>query len=322
VGLAERVPLVGIPQHRLNDCMETLTDAGFGVVIRHGQNDIETRNRNIWTTEQTETPRSLDEADITDLTSSQNGTELAADDSRLDFAQTPQAQSVAQPIIEPSERHNFRINDPHLGEGGAKTKYGYNIEAIKTLQTIESENRLATPEEQEILSRYVGWGGLQEAFDETKPGWAREYQELKDLLSPEEYSAARASVLNAHYTSPVVISAMYDKLEEMGVKGGNILEPSMGVGNFFGLLPESMESAKLYGVELDSITGRIAQQLYQNADIKVMGFERTTMPDSFFDVAVGNVPFGGFGVVDKKYDKHKFMIHDYFFSKSLDQVRI
>ena len=216
---------------------------------------------------------------------------------------------------------NFRITDDHLGEGGAKTKYAYNIEAIKTLQAIESENRLATPEEQAILSRYVGWGGLQEAFDDTKPNWSREYQELKGLLSLEEYEAARASVLNAHYTSPTVISAMYEALERMGVNGGNILEPSMGVGNFFGLLPESMQNAKLYGVELDSITGRIAQQLYPQADIKVTGFEKTTMPDSFFDVAVDNVPFGGFGVVDKKYDKHKFMIHDYFFAKTLDQVR-
>jgi len=216
---------------------------------------------------------------------------------------------------------NFRITDPHLGEGGAKTKYGYNIEAIKTLQTIESENRLATPEEQAILSRYVGWGGIQEAFDERKTGWAKEYQELKGLLSPEEYKSARATVLNAHYTSPTVIAAMYETLERMGVKDGNILEPAMGIGNFFGMLPESMQNAKLYGVELDSISGRIAKQLYQNADIKVMGYEKTKMPDSFFDVAVGNVPFGGFKVPDKKYDKHKFVIHDYFFGKTLDQVR-
>ena len=162
---------------------------------------------------------------------------------------------------------------------------------------------------------------MQEAFDDRKPGWAKEYQELKSLLSPEEYNAAQKSVLNAHYTSPTVISAMYETLERFGVNGGNILEPSMGVGNFFGMMPESMQNAKLYGVELDSITGRIAKQLYQQADIKVTGFEKTTMPDSFFDVAVGNVPFGGFGVVDKKYDKHKFMIHDYFFAKTLDQVR-
>jgi len=216
---------------------------------------------------------------------------------------------------------NFRITDPHLGEGGAKTKYICNIEAIRALKTIESENRRATPDEQEILSRYVGWGGIQQAFDENAQGWQKEFAELRELLTPDEYDAARASTLNAHYTSPVVIEAMYETLERLGVRGGNILEPSCGVGNFFGLLPDSMQGAKLHGVELDSITGRIAQQLYPNADIKVTGFEKTDMPDNFFDVAIGNVPFGGFGVNDKKYDKHNFMIHDYFFAKSLDQVR-
>ena len=216
---------------------------------------------------------------------------------------------------------NFRITDFALGEGGTKSKYSNNIIAIHTLQTIESENRNATPQEQELLSRYVGWGGIQQAFDPDAVGWEKEYNELKSLLTPEEYEAARASVLNAHYTSPTVISAMHDALSRLGVTGGNILEPSMGVGNFFGLLPENMQSAKLYGVELDTITGRIAQQLYPNANIKVTGFEHTTMPDNFFDVAIGNVPFGGFSVPDKKYDKHNFMIHDYFFAKSLDQVR-
>ena len=204
-------------------------------------------------------------------------------------------QAVTEADVSEAATHsaNFRITDPHLGEGGAKTKYAYNIEAIKTLQAVESENRSATPDEQEILSRFVGWGGLQEAFDESKTGWAREYQELKGLLSPDEYDAARASVLNAHYTSPTVISAMYEALERMGVNGGNILEPSCGVGNFLGLLPDSMQNAKLYGVELDSITGRIAQQLYPQADIKVTGFEKTTMPDSFFDVAVGTCRSAG-----------------------------
>ena len=216
---------------------------------------------------------------------------------------------------------NFRITNPHLGEGGPKTKYNYNIEAIRTLQIIEAEGRTATPDEQQILSCYVGWGGIQQAFDESSQGWAKEYEELRALLSPAEYESARASTLNAHYTSPTVISAMYEALERLGVKGGNILEPSCGAGNFLGLLPDSMQNANLYGVELDSITGRIAKQLYPNADIKVMGFEKTQMPDSFFDVAIGNVPFGGFSVIDKKYDKHNFMIHDYFFAKSLDQVR-
>ena len=225
------------------------------------------------------------------------------------------------PVNTESHGTNFRITDPHLGEGGAKTKYTFNVEAIRALQAIESENRQATPEEQATLSRYVGWGGIQEAFDERKPNWVKEYEELKSLLTPQEYEAARASTINAHYTSPTVITAMYETLERMGVDGGNILEPSCGAGNFFGLLPESMQNAKLYGVELDSITGRIAQQLYPQADIKVMGFEKTNMPDSFFDVAVGNVPFGNSGVIDKKYDRHKFLIHDYFFGKTLDQVR-
>jgi adenine-specific DNA methylase len=224
-------------------------------------------------------------------------------------------QSAAQTPV------NFRITDEHLGEGGAKTKYGFNTAAIRTLQTIEAEGRLATPEEQAILSKYVGWGGIPQAFDADNDGWKREYGELRELLSPEEYDSARASTLNAHYTTPVVIKAIYDAVERMGFKDGNLLEPSMGVGNFFGLLPDSMKNAKLYGVELDGVTGRIAKQLYQNADIKVTGFEKTDMPDAFFDVAVGNVPFGNFGVVDKRYEKHNFHIHDYFFAKALDQVR-
>ncbi|MDR1703319.1 MAG: DEAD/DEAH box helicase family protein, partial [Clostridiales bacterium] len=220
-----------------------------------------------------------------------------------------------------TERRNFRITDDHLGEGGAKMKYSFNVTAIRTLQAIESENRLATPEEQETLSRYVGWGGLQQAFDKDNAGWGKEYAELKSLLTPEEYDSARASVLNAHYTSPTVIRAMYETLERMGVTEGNILEPSCGVGNFLGLLPDSMKKAKLYGVELDSITGRMAKQLYQRADIKVMGFEKTDTPDAFFDAAVGNVPFGSYKIVDKRYDKHNFYVHNYFFAKTLDQVR-
>ncbi|MDR2771013.1 MAG: hypothetical protein LBB57_03130, partial [Clostridiales Family XIII bacterium] len=225
------------------------------------------------------------------------------------------------PEIPRSERHNFRITDDDLGAGGAKTKYRNNIEAIKTLQIVESENRFATPEEQEVLSRYVGWGALQHAFDPDRAEWANEYAELKALLTPEEYESARATTLNAHYTSPAVIKAIYKAAENMGFRTGNVLEPSCGIGNFFGLLPESMADSKLFGVEIDSLTGRIARQLYQKNSVAVQGFEKTELPDSFFDLAIGNVPFGGYGVSDKRYDKHKFHIHDYFFAKTLDKVR-
>ena len=223
------------------------------------------------------------------------------------------------PSVPPSQ--NFRITDNNLGTGGAKTKYKANIDAITTLQAVEADNRYATHDEQGILSRYVGWGGIAEAFDDQNTSWSKEYAELRELLSPMEYDLARDSVLNAHYTSPTVIKAIYDTVERLGFKSGNLLEPAMGVGNFFGLLPDSMKDAKLYGVELDSITARIAKQLYPQATIKEMGYEKTNYPDSFFDVAVGNVPFGSYGVHDKRYNKHKFMIHDYFFGKTLDQVR-
>ena len=215
---------------------------------------------------------------------------------------------------------NFRIMDDDLGKGGAKEKFWRNIKAIATLKQTEAEGRNATPEEQHILSQYVGWGGLADAFDPDKAGWRAEYDELKGVLSPEEYAAARASTLNAHYTSPTVIRAIYDAVENMGFQTGNILEPSMGVGNFFGMLPESMESSRLYGVELDSITGRIAKQLYPKADITVAGFETIDRKD-FFDLAVGNVPFGQYQVNDRAYNKLGFSIHDYFFAKTLDQVR-
>lgn len=215
---------------------------------------------------------------------------------------------------------NFRIMDDNLGTGGAKEKFWRNIKAIATLKQIEAEGRNATPEEQHILSQYVGWGGLADAFDPDKAGWRAEYDELKGALSPEEYAAARASTLNAHYTSPTVIRAIYDAVENMGFQTGNILEPSMGVGNFFGLLPESMKSSRLYGVELDSITGRIAKQLYPKADITVAGFETTDRKD-FFDLAVGNVPFGQYQVSDRAFDKLGFSIHNYFFAKALEQVR-
>ena len=215
---------------------------------------------------------------------------------------------------------NFRITDDHLGEGGAKRKYGYNIAAIRTLKQIEAEGRTATPEEQETLSRYVGWGGIPQAFDPDNTSWTKEYAELVGALTAEEYEMARASTLNAHYTSPTVIRGIYEAVGNMGFQTGNILEPACGVGNFFGLLPENMAASRLYGVELDSITGRIAKQLYPNANITVAGFETTNRRD-FFDLAVGNVPFGSYKVSDRAYDKLGFPIHDYFFAKTLDQVR-
>ena len=220
----------------------------------------------------------------------------------------------------PEPAGNFRITDDHLGEGGAKQKYARNIEAIRTLFKLEQEHRGATAEEQQVLSQYVGWGGLADAFDPNKDGWAKEYTELKGLLSEDEYAAARSSTLNAHYTSPTVIHAIYDAVEKIGFRSGNILEPSMGVGNFFGMLPDTMQGSRLYGVELDSITGRIAQKLYPQADITVAGFETTDRRD-FYDLAVGNVPFGNYKVADKAYNKFGFSIHNYFFAKAIDQVR-
>ena len=222
-----------------------------------------------------------------------------------------------EPTLEPQ---NFRITDDDLGAGGKKTKYEYNAAAIYTLKQIEAEGRQVTPEEQEILSRYVGWGGIPEAFDEHNAAWANEYTELKSLLTEEEYASAMGSVLNAHYTSPTVIRAIYDAVEQMGFTSGNILEPSMGIGNFFGMLPESMQDSRLYGVELDSLTGRIAQQLYPKANITVAGFETTDRRD-FYDLAIGNVPFGQYQVNDRAYNKLGFSIHNYFFAKALDQVR-
>ena len=216
---------------------------------------------------------------------------------------------------------NYVISDIELGVGTTKEKFQRNVEAIRTLETIESEKRLATNEEQEVLSKYVGWGGLADAFDETKSAWAKEYAELKTLLSEEEYISARESTLNAHYTSPVIIQEIYRTLQRMGFTKGNLLEPSMGIGNFFGMLPETMRESHLYGVELDSLTGRIARLLYPKANITVDGYEKTTFPNDFFDAAVGNVPFGQYKVADKKYDKYNFLIHDYFFGKTLDQVR-
>lgn len=231
-----------------------------------------------------------------------------------DTAQKPPAQPKQEPI-------NFHITDDDLGAGGAKAKFKANIEAIRLLQTLDAEQRQATAEEQEVLSRYVGWGGIPQAFDEKNADWAKEYAELKSLLPADEYSEARASTLNAFYTSPTVIKAMYEALSNMGLSKGNVLEPSCGVGNFMGLVPESMENIKMYGVELDSVSGRIAQQLYQKNKIAVQGFETMQLPDSFFDCVVGNVPFGNYKVPDKRYDRHNFLIHDYFIAKSLDLVR-
>ena len=225
-----------------------------------------------------------------------------------------------EPPTPKSELHNFQITDDHLGEGGAKAKFRMNMDAINLLKELEFDGRQAAPEEQVILSKYVGWGGLADAFDETKDNWKNEFAELYATLSPEEYAAARSSTLNAHYTSPTVIKAIYEAVGNMGFETGNILEPAMGVGNFFGCLPEAMQNSKLYGVELDSITGRIAKQLYPKADITIAGFETTDRRD-FYDLAIGNVPFGQYQVNDRAYNKLGFSIHDYFFAKALDQVR-
>jgi hypothetical protein len=231
----------------------------------------------------------------------------------------PSYYATAAPSAPP--KADFRITDDSLGHGGQKAKYKNNAEAIRTLKKIEGENRLATPEEQETLSRYVSWGSIPQVFDNRNVQWSAEREELSALLTQEEYTAARATTINAFYTSPTVIKAMYDGLSNMGFTKGNILEPSCGTGNFFGLLPEDMRESKLYGVELDSISGRIARQLYQTADIEIKGFEETKRPKNFFEAAIGNVPFGNYKVYDREYAQHKFNIHDYFFAKALDQVR-
>ena len=234
---------------------------------------------------------------------------------------TEEKQEESKAAPDKSAASNFQISDDHLGEGSPKEKFRRNLAAIVLLNRIESENRYATAEEQQVLSQYIGWGGLADAFDESKPNWSEEYQQLKAALSPDEYRMARESTLNAHYTSPVIIRQIYSALERMGFSKGNVLEPAMGVGNFLGMMPDSMKESNLYGVELDSISGRIAKQLYPHANIQICGFEKTTYPDNFFDLAIGNVPFGQYKVVDKKYDRNKFLIHDYFFAKTLDKVR-
>ena len=273
------------------------------------------RNAGLFTPDTRETPA----PEIT----SEPVTVYSGDKNGLPYDVVVERLHIDEPEPTPPQPHppeNFRILDDDLGTGGPKEKFWRNIKAIATLKQIEQENRYATSEEQHLLSQYVGWGGLADAFDPDKPAWSAEYSELKELLTPEEYTAARVSTLNAHYTSPTVIRAIYEAVERMGFQNGNILEPSMGVGNFFGMLPESMAGSRLYGVELDSISGRIARQLYPKADITVAGFETTDRRD-FYDLAVGNVPFGQYQVNDKAYNKLGFNIHNYFFAKALDQVR-
>lgn len=225
------------------------------------------------------------------------------------------------PEIPPEERNNFKITDDNLGVGTLKEKYQNNIEAIKVLKLCEEQNRYAMPEEQEILSKYVGWGGLKSVFEEQNENWSNEYAELKELLTEDEYKNARASSVTAYYTPPIVIRNIYKALQNMGLKQANILEPACGIGNFFGMLPEELNNCQMYGVELDSVSGRIAQQLYQKSTIAVQAYEKTNIPDNFFDVAVGNVPFDDFKPNDRRYNKNKFVLHDYFFAKTLDKVR-
>ena len=286
-------------------------------------NRLETRERAIangWNTKIDENGRIV--SDNVEPASVDVSDDLHRDDSQRESTEESQLQDETElAVADNQKKHNFHYNLWELEKGGAKTRYQWNMDAIRTLKQIESENRLATPEEQKTLSKFVGWGGLSQAFDENNAGWSKEYAELKDLLSDEEYSAARATVNNAFYTSPEIAMCINSALVQFGFRGGNVLEPSMGIGNFFGSMPAPMQRSKLYGVELDSISGRIAKQLYQNANISITGFENTTYPDNFFDVVVGNVPFGDYKVFDPKYNKYNFRIHDYFLAKALDQVR-
>ena len=291
------------------------------------------RNAGLFTQEEKETPApEITSEPVTVYPGDKNGLPYDVVVERLHIDEPEPTPLEPAPSAEQADHHentdqsrrtgqNFRITDDHLGEGGPRLKYQANITAIRLLKELEAAGQQASPEQQAVLSRYVGWGGVPEAFDPSKTAWAKEYAELKELLAPEEYEAARASTLNAHYTSPMVIRAIYEAVEQMGFRSGNILEPSCGVGNFFGMLPESMGESKLYGVELDSITGRIARQLYPNARIEVNGFEKTQYPDGIFDLAIGNVPFGNYRVSDRPYDRHNLLIHDYFFAKTIDKVR-
>ena len=286
-------------------------------------NRLENRERAIangWNTKIDENGRIV--SDNVEPASVDVSDDLHRDDSQRESTEESQLQDETElAVADNQKKHNFHYNLWELEKGGAKTRYQWNIDAIRTLKQIELENRIATPEEQKILSKFVGWGGLSQAFDENNESWSKEYKELKEMLSDEEYAAARATVNNAFYTSPEIAMCMNSALVQFGFRGGNVLEPSMGIGNFFGSMPAPMQRSKLYGVELDSISGRIAKQLYQNANISITGFENTTYPDNFFDVVVGNVPFGDYKVFDPKYNKYNFRIHDYFLAKALDQVR-
>ena len=277
------------------------------------QRDINNRIRSAqWTVDNSDDPQQIESAKKILAKYSANSPKPVKEP-------TPAARPVQ--VEAPVEKHDFTITDEHLGEGGQKAKFSANIAVIRTLKAIEGENRLATPEEQTVLSKYVGWGGLSQAFDENNSSWANEHKELAETLTEDEYTAAKSTVLNAHYTSPTVINGIYKGLAALGFSGGNVLEPAMGVGNFFGVMPEEIrKESRLHGVELDSITGRIAKQLYQTADIQIRGYEETTFSDNYFDAAIGNVPFGNYGVFDKRYNKENFLIHDYFFAKTLDKV--
>lgn len=277
------------------------------------QRDINNRIRSAqWTVDNSDDPQQIESAKKILAKYSANSPKPVKEP-------TPAARPVQ--VEAPVEKHDFTITDEHLGEGGQKAKFSANIAVIRTLKAIEGENRLATPEEQTVLSKYVGWGGLSQAFDENNSSWSSEHKELAETLTEDEYTAAKSTVLNAHYTSPTVINGIYKGLAALGFSGGNVLEPAMGVGNFFGVMPEEMrKESRLHGVELDSITGRIAKQLYQTADIQIKGYEETTFSDNYFDAAIGNVPFGNYGVFDKRYNKENFLIHDYFFAKTLDKV--
>lgn len=312
VGLSERIAMCGIPSFSFKEKMNVLIQNGYNVAV-HGVDEKSGRRVTI--------DFESEAAHIGSADASASMSDFSDDDKLVFEASNLPTDNKSAKSLNRETAVDYRIEDLEHGSGTAKEKFRKNIEAISLLKQLEADNRLATPEEQKVLAAYVGWGGLSDAFDESKSAWASEYEELKSLLSPEEYASARASTLSAFYTSPTIIKFMYKTLEDMGFKKGNILEPSCGVGNFIGMLPESLSDSKVYGVELDSISGRIAQQLYQKQDIRVQGFEKTDFPDSFFDVAIGNVPFGQFKVNDKKYDKNNFLIHDYFFAKALDKVR-
>lgn len=314
VGLAERMAMCGVPAFRFQGFMETLIQNGYNVAV-HGFDEKVGRRV---TVDFESNVHAFDNSDASAPTS-----DIAEEDKLIiQPHKQPDGAPYNRPIARPrGVGIDYRIEHLEQGSKSPKERFKDNVAAIRTLKNLEVQERLAEPNEQAVLARYVGWGGLSDAFDESKSAWASEYSELKELLTPEEYASARSSTLTAFYTSPEIIQFMYKTLENMGFKKGNILEPSCGVGNFIGMLPDNLADSKVYGVELDSISGRIAQQLYQKQDIRIQGFEKTDFPDSFFDVAIGNVPFGQFKLNDKKYDKNNFLIHDYFFAKALDKVR-